>query len=176
MAILRVTPELDPSGDVYLIVLSDNGATDRIGPLREGEEMIALLEAPVVSQGASPPNNRTKRLSQKQERRNADLLGGRTQPGSGSGSRAKGDVRKVGEYRGESKFTFAGSYPLTRATLEKISAECGEGERPLLFLDYKNRDTGRTHGSYVVLHETDFERLVNHAPADHQGSSKPKRG
>lgn len=175
MALLRVTPQISPDGDTYLIVLSDNGSTDRIGPLRDGEELMSILDDPEVSQGRAPPNRRTKKLSIKQERRNAEMIGGRTQPGSGSSSRAKGDVRKIGEYRGESKFTFAQSYPLARATLEKILAECRDGEKPILFLDYKNKDTGRTHGSYVVLHETDFERLVNHAPADHQGSTRTKR-
>lgn len=158
MKTVRIVPETDENGDVFLCVYGDN-TVDRVGPLRAGEEVLAVLE-PEKPKGASPPTRRMKRLSQKQERRNAELLGGRTQPGSGSSSRAKGDVRKFGEWRGESKYTFANQYALTREVLEKITAECRHGEKPLLFLDFKNKETGRTRGSYVVLHETDFEELV----------------
>ena len=165
MKTIRIVPEVDENGEVFLNVYGDN-SVDRVGPLREGEELLAVLEAE-KAKGASPPTRGMKRMSQKQERRNAELLGGRTQPGSGSSNRAKGDVRKFGEYRGESKFTFANQYALTREVLEKITAECQHGERPILFLDFKNKETGRTRGSYVVLHETDFEEMVKKdAPAD----------
>lgn len=160
MHTVRITPEVDADGNIFLVV-TDGVATDRVGPIREGEEMLVVLEPPDLTKGRSPPTRQMKRLSQKQERRNAELLGGRTQPGSGSSSRAKGDVRKLGEWRGESKFTFSKAYSMELATLEKITSECGDGEKPALFLDYKNRETGRTRGSYVVLHENDFEDLVN---------------
>ena len=176
MLTVRIVPEVDPrNGEVYLNVYRGN-VCERVGPLQDGEEQLAILEEPDPSAGRAPPNARIKRLSKKQERRNAASLGGRTQPGSGSSSRAKGDVRKLGEYRGESKFTFAQSYALERAVLEKIASECGEGEKPILFLDYKNKDTGRTHGSYVVLHETDFEELVHHASSDNRRPfERPKK-
>lgn len=166
MKTFRITPEVAADGEIFLAV-TDGDASDRVGPLREGEELTAVLDPPNPSKGASPPTRRMKKLSQKQERRNAELLGGRTQPGSGSSSRAKGDVRKHGEWRGESKFTFAQAYALDVRTLTKIASECGYGERPVLFLDFKHKDSGRTHGSYVVLHETDFEELVKkHASSD----------
>lgn len=158
MKTVRIVPEVGEDGDIFLNVYGDN-TVDRVGPLREGGEMLAVLEAE-KPKGASPPSKAMKRMSQKQERRNAELLGGRTQPMSGASSRAKGDVRKFGEYRGESKFTFAGSYSLTREVLDKITSECKHGEKPLLFLDFKNKENGRTRGSYVVLHESDFEELV----------------
>ena len=158
MRTVRIVPETDDNGDVFLCVYGDN-TVDRVGPLRAGEEVLAVLEAE-KAKGASPPTRQMKRLAQKQERRNAELIGGRTQPGSGAMARAKSDVRKFGEYRGESKFTFAASYALTREVLEKINAECKHGEKPLLFLDFKNKENGKTHGSYVVLHESDFEELV----------------
>ena len=158
MKTVRIVPAVGENGDIFLDVYGDN-TVERVGPLREGEEMLAVLEAE-KPKGATPPTRAMKRLSQKQERRNAALLGGRTQPGSGAGARFKGDVRKFGEYRGESKFTFAASYSLTREVLEKITAECKHGEKPLLFLDFKSKETSRTHGSYVVMHESDFEELV----------------
>lgn len=165
MLTVRLVPEISENGDIHLLV-SVAGSTDKVGPLREGEELVAVLENETFP-GASPPTARMKRLSLKQERRNAELLGGRTQPGSGSSSRAKGDVRKLGEYRGESKFTFSLSYALERRVLEKITSECGDGEKPILFLDFKNKETGRTHGSYVILHESDFEDMINENSADH---------
>ncbi len=158
MKTVRIVPVVGEGGDIFLDVFGAN-MVDRVGPLREGEELIAVLEAE-KPKGAAPPTRAMKRLSVKQERRNAELLGGRTQPGSGSSNRAKGDVRKFGEWRGESKFTFASSYSLTREVLEKINAECKHGEKPLLFLDFKNKGNGKTHGSYVVMHESDFEELV----------------
>lgn len=169
MISVRLTPEIDAEGNVF-ITISREGSTDRVGPLREGEELIAVLEELKYKQG--PPDDRVKKLSRRQEARNAELLGGRTQPGSGSSKRAKGDVRKLGEYRGESKFTFAQAYSLDRRTLEKILSECGDGEKPILFLDFKNKETGRTQGSYVVLHETDFEELIKDAPANDQGPAR----
>jgi hypothetical protein len=167
MKTVRIVPVVGENGDIFLDVYGDN-TVDRVGPLRADEEMLAVLEAE-KAKGATPPTKAMKRLSQKQELRNANLLGGRTQPGSGSMARAKGDVRKFGEWRGESKFTFAASYSLTREVLEKINGECKHGEKPLLFLDYKNRQTGKTHGSYVVMHESDFEELVKkNGPSDNR--------
>lgn len=172
MITLKIVPVILEDGTTYLDIYHD-GAVDRVGPVT-GEELTAVLEPPNVGKGG-PPTNRMKRISQKQERRNADLLGGRTQPGSGSGRRAKGDVRKHGEYRGESKFTFAQSYVLHRATLEKIASECRLGEKPIVFLDFKERDTGKSYGSYVILHENDFEELLKHAPSNDSRPAKPKR-
>jgi len=175
MTTVRITPEIDANGDIFLTVLSE-GSTDRVGPLQQEEELVAVLEPPVLSSGASPPTRRMKRLSLKQEARNAKLIGGQTQPGSGSSSRAKGDIRKLGEYRGESKFTFSKAFSLERSVLEKIMSECGVGEKPIVFLDYKNKETGRLYGSYVILHETDFEELVSkHAATDDPGSAQRKR-
>lgn len=158
MKTVRIVPAVGENGDIFLDVYGDN-TVERVGPLREGEEMLAILEAE-KPKGGAPPSKAMKRMSQKQERRNAELLGGRTQPMSGASSRAKGDVRKFGEWRGESKFTFAASYSLTREVLDKITAECKHGEKPLIFLDFKNKANNKTHGSYVVLHESDFEELV----------------
>lgn len=169
MVTVRIVPEITENGDVYLLIERE-GSTDRVGPLREGEEAVAVLEDP--KHPAGPPTERMKKLSRKQEQRNAKLLGGRTQPGSGSSKRAKGDVRLLGQYRGESKFTFARSYSLDRNVLEKILSECTDGEKPILFLDYKNKETGRTFGSYVVLHESDFEELLSHAPSHDQRPSR----
>lgn len=161
-------------GDEVFVDIEHEGAVDRVGPLQDdGVEFVAVLEPPELNKGRTPPGKAIKRLSQKQELRNAEMLGGRTQPMSGASNRAKGDVRKFGEYRGESKFTFARSYTLEKAVLEKIASECGEGEKPLLFLDYKTKTTGKTTGSFVVMFESDFEELLKkNATPDDKGSSR----
>lgn len=162
MRSIRITPEVDAAGDIFLDV-KEGEAGDRVGPLQAGMELLAVLDPPDHTKGASPPTKRMKKISQKQERRNAELFGGRVQPGSGSGKRAKGDFRVTGSWRGESKFTFARRYGLELAVLEKIASECGEGEKPVLCLDFKNKTADRMPKRYVVLHETDFEELLNAA-------------
>lgn len=164
MPTVKITPA-SAGGQTYLWV-EHEGVMERVGPLEEGREETVVLEPPVLTGGRCPPTRAMKKLSLAQERRNAELIGGRTQPGSGSSNRAKGDVRKQGEYRGESKFTFAKSYSLEMAIMDKIASECGDGEKPMLFLDFKNKTTQKTTGKFVVMYETDFEELLKNAPTD----------
>ena len=161
MPTVKITPTM-AGGQMYLWV-EHEGVMERTGPLEEGREETVVLEPPVLTGGRSPPTRGMKKLSLAQERRNAELIGGRTQPGSGANNRAKGDVRKQGEYRGESKFTFAKSYSLEMAIMDKIASECGDGEKPLLFLDFKSKTTQKTTGKFVVMYETDFEEMMNAA-------------
>lgn len=73
---------------------------------------------------------RNKRKSLLQERRAAEDLGGRVQPGSGAPEFWKGDVRKAGDVNVECKTTSKKSYSLSLSDLEKIKAEAlmGGGE------------------------------------------------
>ncbi len=170
MPTLRVTPTL-VDGAIFLQVEQD-GVIETVGPLESGKEEIVVLEKPDYSKGVSPPSKAMKKISLKQERRNAQMIGGRTQPGSGASNRAKGDVRKLGEWRGESKFTYAKSYSLELAILEKIASECGTGEKPLLFLDYVSKDTSKTKGKFVVMFEGDFEEMMNAAANNRRSSQR----
>lgn len=173
MPTFKVTPT-EENGQIFLLV-EHEGVVERVGPLEDGREETVVLEHPDLSKGRQPPSRSMKKLSQKQERRNAELLGGRTQPGSGASNRAKGDVRKLGEYRGESKYTFSKEYGLEKAVLEKIASECGVGEKPILFLDYKDKATHRTLGSFVVLFETDFEEMLNATAHDRRPAQRKPR-
>jgi hypothetical protein len=175
MLTLKITSAL--IGDENFIYVEHEGVIERIGPLVDDSEHVVVLEPPVLTGGRSPPTRAMKKLSLAQERRNAELIGGRTQPGSGSSNRAKGDVRKQGEYRGESKFTFAKSYSLEMAIMDKIASECGDGEKPMLFLDFKNKTTQKTMGKFVVMYETDFEELLkkNATPDDRRSSERRPR-
>lgn len=65
----------------------------------------------------------SKRKSILQERRAAEDIGGRVQPGSGAPAHYKSDVRKTGDSRLECKTTGSKSFTLKLAELEKIKAE-----------------------------------------------------
>jgi hypothetical protein len=113
-----------------------------------------------------------KKLSKKQERRIAEDVGGRTQPGSGCSPRAKGDVRKLGELRIEAKYTKARSYSLHLDDLRKILSECGEGEIATLVVDFLDPQSGRTTDSWAVVPYEDWIEKVRNASSDHQGSPR----
>lgn len=68
-----------------------------------------------------------QRRSRLQEKRAARDVGGATQAGSGSSSFAKGDFRKIGNIRGECKFTRSDTYILKKEDLEKIQLEALKG-------------------------------------------------
>lgn len=166
MKTVRIVPEQDENGEVFLNVYGDN-TVDRVGPLREGEECLAILE-PEKPKGATAPTRRMKRVSQKQERENAAMVGGQVQPGSGSNARAKGDFLVRGKYRGESKFTYAKQYLVSLDILEKITRECKKGEMPVLCVRFLDKATNRNRGDFVMLHQSDFEEMLKNASANNR--------
>lgn len=68
-----------------------------------------------------------KRRSVLQERRIAEDIGGRVQPGSGAPAFYKGDALKPGDLRVEAKTTSKRQYTLTTAVLDKIRNEALNG-------------------------------------------------
>lgn len=72
--------------------------------------------------------NSNKRKSVLQERRAAEDIGGKVQPGSGAPQHYKSDVRKVGDSRLECKTTSSKSFSLKLSDLEKIKAEAIMGQ------------------------------------------------
>lgn len=68
-----------------------------------------------------------QKRSMLQERRIAEDVGGREQPGSGSSWSAKGDVRKMGELRVEAKTTSAKTFILKLRDILKIRDEALSG-------------------------------------------------
>ena len=123
--------------------------------LKTGDH-VGATEAPSVASFFTEPQNVIlqkqklkeapwvqKARSERQEAEVANRLGGKVQPGSGSRSHYKSDVRVVGERRVECKFTRAKSYRVTLADLEKVAAECTTGEKPMFVIRFVN-DDGRT--------------------------------
>lgn len=119
------------------------------------------IEQADLKPARQPPSKKDRRLSRKQEHRIAEDIGGRRQPGSGSQDHAKGDVRKKGAFRIEAKYTRAKQFTLKREELDKISGECGHGEKPAFQVDFLNNVTGRVEDSWVVIPYEDWKENLN---------------
>lgn len=89
--------------------------------------------------------NHSKRKSILQERRAAEDLGGRVQPGSGAPAFYKGDVRKAHDVRVECKTTSAKSFGLKLVELEKIKAEAlmGGDESWAMQVEFQTATAGK---------------------------------
>jgi uncharacterized membrane protein len=101
-----------------------------------------------------------KKVSLKQEVEVNELLGARTQPGSGNQRGAKGDGRRVGDIRTEQKFTVAESFSLKLEELWKIASEAHHGEMPVFVIDYKEPGTSKLRDRFVVLPFNDVMELL----------------
>ena len=97
------------------------------------------------------------RRSKKQERRVARREGGRRQPGSGARDGFEGDVRSVGKYRGECKFTRSHSYSLKVVDLEKLEAQAAAGELPVFDVEFQSVSPPKR---YVIMPEWAYETLM----------------
>lgn len=133
--------------------------------LQQERVQVDVLQAD-MKPGRQAPDKKTRRLSNRQERRIAADVGGRTQPGSGNQAHAKGDVRKKGELRAEAKFTRSKQYILKLADLEKIRAECAHGEAAAFQIDFLNQQTNRVEDSWVVVTYDDWKELRNASRID----------
>ena len=101
-----------------------------------------------------------KKTSTQQEVEVCELLGARTQPGSGNQAGAKGDGRKKGELRIETKFTQADSFSLKLDELWKILGEANKGELPVFVIDYLEQGTRRLRDRYAVIPFSDAVELL----------------
>jgi hypothetical protein len=154
--------------EIQTIAIGD--ATDTLGPLcsncREEHVHTLLLQLP-KSQGAKPPSNRMKKISQKQEQRVMKDIGGRVHKASGAAG-DKGDGHLRGVVRVEMKYTFADSFRLDRETLDKIRSECRDKEIPAVVIDYKVKPSGRTVDSWAVIPYEVWKKVI-HGIANDQG-------
>jgi phage FluMu protein Com len=98
-----------------------------------------------------------QRRSQAQEERVAAREGAKRQAASGSRPGYEGDVRKVGAYRGECKFTRAKSFALKLEVLRQLEMQADYGELPVLDLEFQGNEG---HWRYVVLPEWAYEILM----------------
>ena len=103
-----------------------------------------------------PATDNTRR-SKRQEKRVAAREGGYRQPGSGARDGWEGDVRLVGKYRGECKFTRASSYSLKLADLKKLETQAASGELPVFDVEFQSVSPAKR---YVIMPEWVYETLM----------------
>jgi len=99
----------------------------------------------------------SQKRSRNQEKRVARREGGRRQPCSGAMDGFEGDVRRVGKFRGECKFTRAASYRLKLEDLKKIEHQACGSELPVFDLEFQSESPAKR---YVVLPEWVYETLM----------------
>lgn len=101
-------------------------------------------------------------ISSVQERYNAKLMGGRVTPNSGATSTVgnKSDV-KAEDLRVECKSTISRSYALKLLDLETNEAHAGDGEMPVLSLEFRPRDEGERKKQYMIVPEPWFMQLLD---------------
>lgn len=146
---LKITPEQREDG-LYLHIYRD-GAEDFVGPIRPDQEYTAVLEELSGVTGPQPPSQAIRKRAALTERRLGVAMGARQQKASGALPGAKGDLRKRGEYRVEAKTSTRKSYPVTRAELNKIWSECGQGETPAFVIQFISPLTRQEEDTWVLI-------------------------
>lgn len=109
---------------------------------------------------------RRKKLSRKQEEKLAEDNGGIRHNGSGAVPGYAGDVRVVGKYRIEAKYTTSKGYRVTRAELAKVRSECSLGESPLFAIDFRDPETQRVEDSWMLVPMDVWKEHIKDAPTD----------
>lgn len=102
----------------------------------------------------------SKRKSLLQERRVAEEIDGKVQPGSGAPKFYKGDVRKEGDLRVECKTTASKSYSLKLAELDKIRSEAVVGGEESWALQVEFKPDGAVAGKrFAVIDWYEYVQL-----------------
>lgn len=167
--LVRAVPTFVEGEGLYIDMFVGTGH-DRIGPFLENEyneEVTAVIETkPEDQKGPSPPSNRLRKRARKEEEKIAEDIGGKAQKASGALPWAKGDIRKRGQHRLESKVTRSKQYIVTRAELNKIRGEASAGEKPAFVITFVNRDTLREEDCWVLQPYEDWHAAnVDRTPA-----------
>lgn len=111
-----------------------------------------------------------KRKSALQERRAAEDLGARVQPGSGAPAFYKGDVRKQGDLRVECKTTSKKAYALKLSEIEKIKSEAlmGGDDSWAMQIEFQTATAGKRFAVIDWNLFLEFRKLQ----ADHEARMK----
>jgi hypothetical protein len=88
-------------------------------------------------------------------------IGGRTSKASGAMAGDKSDGRLIDRIRLEAKLTYANSFRITRAVLNKIRGECVGLEEPVVQLDFADKITNRVVDSWAIIPLHVWEKYVN---------------
>lgn len=155
---LPLTVRLDKQPDGVYVDVVGEGVQDRIGPFNVNDPsqlLQAVLSRP-EQEGLGTPSRRMLKRARRTEKGIAEDVGGKQQKNSGALPWAKGDVRKKGELRIESKTTRSKQYTVTRRELDKIRGECGLGEKPAFVITFVNRGTLREEDKWVLIPYEDW--------------------
>ncbi len=120
-----------------------------------------VLEPVDYGKGVRPPSRAMQKKASRRERKIAERIGGRAQPGSGNQAHAKGDVRKKGHWRVQDKTSRNKSFPLTRQLINEIRSQCSYGEKFAITVGFLNKMTQREEDEVVVIDKNVWEELVN---------------
>jgi len=114
-----------------------------------------------------------QKRSRLQEKRAARDIGGLQQKGSGSSPFAKGDFRKMGDVRGECKFTRKTTYILKEDDLKKIQLEALKGgfEDWVMQVEFVG-DVGQSKKFAVLDYKMFQEMWQSPGHSHHAGTSK----
>lgn len=111
-----------------------------------------------------------KRIRKMSKKQDAQVMGGledgRVQRGSGCVPGYKGDGRVLGTHRIETKYSLSDTFKLELADLTKIQGECWQEERPVVVIDFKDRQTGKLRSRWACIPHSDWERYANAQTAD----------
>lgn len=167
---VRLRPEV--VGDyLYLHELDENDRSMKIhGPVLSDNVMTFGREVESTEDDDKDIIRRRfkkiRRASNKQERKIAEDIGGRTQLASGALPFAKGDVRKRGVARVEAKFTYAASYVLKEDTILKIMNEASTSEIPTLVVEFKDKRTNKTQTAVAIIPYEAWKKKINESSDD----------
>lgn len=163
---LTLAFNITDKGIVIDIIGEGASETVTIDPrdLLNGERIQQIvLSTPEIKPGRVPPNKRIKRRSTREETLIAEQVGGKKQKASGALPWAKGDIRKKGHLRIESKVCKVKQYTITRLELNKIRGECAMNEKPAFVITFINPSTLRQEDKWVLIpfedwHEAHIDR------------------
>lgn len=120
-----------------------------------------VIEQPPEAPKRRPPSASVKKRATEMEFRDAKMVGGRRQPGSGNMEGFKGDVRAYRRWRMDSKTVRTDSYRLTRDLILKARSECGPMERMAIPIHFLSKSTGAEKDCVVVVDRKTFEDAVH---------------
>lgn len=136
---------------------------ERIGPLIRDKASSLLVEVGSAPPPLRrPPTNSEKELSTRDEEEIARLIGGKRHKGSGNYAHLKGDGRKRGVLRFESKTTKGRQFHVELSDLNKIRQECSAGEKPAFIISFRERQTKRLLDRWVLTPFEDWHEVHNH--------------
>lgn len=98
-----------------------------------------------------------RKISDRQEKKNARAFGARRTISSGSTPFDKGDVKIRGELRMECKSTESASYGLKRAELEQLASQAKDDEIPVFVIEFR----GDRPTEYAVIPKDWLLQLFN---------------